>query len=96
MFRWLAGNSSDKLDIMAQYWQLIAQPNDPRSGDYGYSEESMKNFGSGDGSSVYKSIEDAADRDVNVRYILLLTSTSVLSIISSTFLQAFAAFRSIS
>ncbi|XP_023771456.1 uncharacterized protein LOC111920115 [Lactuca sativa] len=69
VFRWLAGNSSDKLDIMAQYWQLIAQPNDPRSGDYGYSEESMKNFGSGDGSSVYKSIEDAADRDVNVRLL---------------------------
>ncbi|CAI9297646.1 unnamed protein product [Lactuca saligna] len=69
VFRWLAGNSSDKLDIMAQYWQLIAQPDDPRSGDYGYSAESMKNFGSGDGSSVYKSIEDAADRDVNVRLL---------------------------
>ncbi|KAL4563175.1 hypothetical protein LXL04_027211 [Taraxacum kok-saghyz] len=34
VFRWLAGNSSDNLDIMAQYWQGIAQPNDTRSGDY--------------------------------------------------------------
>ncbi|KAL4564387.1 hypothetical protein LXL04_028451 [Taraxacum kok-saghyz] len=31
VFRWLAGNSSDNLDIMAQYWQGIAQPNDTRS-----------------------------------------------------------------
>ncbi|KAL4571737.1 hypothetical protein LXL04_018502 [Taraxacum kok-saghyz] len=69
VFRWLAGNSSDNLDIMAQYWQLIAQPNDTRSGDYGYSEENMKNFGSDEGSSVYKSIEDAADRDVDVRLL---------------------------
>lgn len=69
MFRWLAGNSSHKLDIMAQYWQLIAHPDDPRSGDYGYSEENMQSFGSYDGSSVYKSIEDAADRDVKIRYM---------------------------
>ncbi|KAI3772674.1 hypothetical protein L6452_03865 [Arctium lappa] len=69
VFRWLAGNSSHKLDIMAQYWQLIAHPNDPRSGDYGYSKENMESFGSGDGSSVYKSIEDAADRDVNIRLL---------------------------
>ncbi|KAI3514794.1 hypothetical protein L1887_13496 [Cichorium endivia] len=26
VFRWLAGNSSHNLDIMAQYWQLIARP----------------------------------------------------------------------
>ncbi|KAI3787065.1 hypothetical protein L1987_41249 [Smallanthus sonchifolius] len=29
----------------------------------------MQKFGSGDGSSVYKSIEDAADRDVNIRLL---------------------------
>lgn len=55
---------------MAQYWQLIAHPDDPRSGDYGYSKEDMRIFGSGVGSSVYKSIEDAADRGINIRYIL--------------------------
>ena len=53
---------------MAQYWQLIAQPNDTRSGDYGYSEENMMNFGSDEGSSVYKSIEDAADREFENLY----------------------------
>ncbi|XP_076955352.1 uncharacterized protein LOC143630151 [Bidens hawaiensis] len=69
VLRWLAGNSSHNLDIMAQYWQLIAHPDDPRSGDYGYSKEDMRKFGSGVGSGVYKSIEDAADRDVNIRLL---------------------------
>lgn len=68
MLRWLAGNASHNLDIMAQYWQLVAHPDEPNSGDYGYSKENMSSFGSNDGLSVYKSIEEAADRNVNVRY----------------------------
>ncbi|KAA8525590.1 hypothetical protein F0562_007445 [Nyssa sinensis] len=68
-FRWLAGNSSRSLDIMAQYWQLIAQPNDPRSGDYGYSKADMQRFGAREGFGVYKAIENAADRNVNVRLL---------------------------
>lgn len=54
---------------MTQMWQLIARPNDSRSGDYGYSEYDMQNFGSSLGLSLYKSIQDAADRGVNIRYI---------------------------
>ncbi|GJY07472.1 hypothetical protein Tco_0374526 [Tanacetum coccineum] len=66
VLRWLAGNASHNLDIMAQYWQLVAHPDDPNSGDYGYSKEEMQSFGSNDGASVYKSIEEAADRNVQV------------------------------
>nr|GEV03759.1 phospholipase D Z-like [Tanacetum cinerariifolium] len=69
VLRWLAGNASHNLDIMAQYWQLVAHPDDPNSGDYGYSKEEMQSFGSNDGASVYKSIEEAADRNVNVRLL---------------------------
>lgn len=68
MFRWLAGNSTGSLDIIAQYWQLLSHPDDPRSGDYGYSEEEMRRFGADEGFGVYKSIEEAADRNVTVRY----------------------------
>nr|GEV03758.1 phospholipase D Z [Tanacetum cinerariifolium] len=69
VFRWLAGNSTQNLDIMTQMWQLIARSNDSRSADYGYSEEDMQSFGSSEGLRVYKSIEDAADRDVNIRLL---------------------------
>ncbi|KAK2977838.1 hypothetical protein RJ640_012084 [Escallonia rubra] len=69
VFRWLAGNSSRKLDIMAQYWQLIANSSDPRSGDYGYSEADMQNFGANEGFGVYKAIENAADRNVSLRFL---------------------------
>lgn len=68
MFRWLAGNSSKQLDIMAQYWQLIANSSDSRSGDYGYSGADMHRFGANEGLSVYKAIENAADRNVQIRY----------------------------
>lgn len=68
VFRWLAGNSTTKLDIMAQYWQLVAGSDNPLSGDYGYSKEEMESFGAEDGSSVYKAIEDAADRNVKLRF----------------------------
>ncbi|KAK3037686.1 hypothetical protein RJ639_030630 [Escallonia herrerae] len=69
VFRWLAGNSSRKLDIMAQYWQLIANSSDSRSGDYGYSEADMQNFGADEGFGVYKAIENAADRNVSLRFL---------------------------
>ncbi|XP_057539201.1 uncharacterized protein LOC130817486 isoform X5 [Amaranthus tricolor] len=69
VFRWLAGNSTKKLDIMAQYWQLVAGSDNSLSGDYGYSKEEMESFGAEDGSSVYKAIEDAADRNVKLRLL---------------------------
>ncbi|KAL9675928.1 hypothetical protein QQ045_004136 [Rhodiola kirilowii] len=69
VLRWLAGNSTGSLDIIAQYWQLLSHPDDPRSGDYGYSEEEMRSFGAHEGIGVYKSIEDAADRNVSVRLL---------------------------
>ncbi|KAL3819086.1 hypothetical protein ACJIZ3_004991 [Penstemon smallii] len=69
VFRWLAGNSSRSLDIIAQYWQLIAHPQDPRSGDYGYSKDDMLRFGANDGLEVYRELENAADRDVNIRLL---------------------------
>lgn len=67
VFRWLAGNSTRNLDIIAQYWQLIAEPGNPKSGDYGYSKADMERFGSKYGLGVYKSIENAADRNVDIR-----------------------------
>lgn len=69
VFRWLAGNSTKRLDIMAQYWQLVAEPDDPRSGDFGYSKEEMQRFGAQEGLDVYKAIENAADRNVRVRFL---------------------------
>ncbi|XXG51847.1 hypothetical protein AAC387_Pa03g0322 [Persea americana] len=69
VFRWLAGNSSRNLDIIAQYWQLTAEPGNPKSGDYGYSKADMERFGSHHGLEVYRSIEDAADRKVDLRIL---------------------------
>lgn len=69
VFRWLAGNSSRSLDIIAQYWQLIAHPQDPRSGDYGYSKDEMQRFGANEGFEVYKALEIAADRNISVRFL---------------------------
>ncbi|XP_021890690.1 phospholipase D Z-like [Carica papaya] len=69
VFKWLAGNSTERLDIIAQYWQLRAHPNDPRSGDYGYSKSDMQRFGAPVGSQVYKAIDDAADRNVSIRLL---------------------------
>ena len=67
VLQWLAGNSSKSLDIIAQYWQLLAQPKDPRSGDFGYSEADLERFGANKGREVYKSLENAADRMVDIR-----------------------------
>ncbi|XP_074286354.1 uncharacterized protein LOC141611668 [Silene latifolia] len=69
VFKWLAGNATSKLDIMAQYWQLVAGPDNPLSGDYGYSEENMTSFGAEEGFSVYKAVENAANRSVVVRLL---------------------------
>lgn len=69
MFQWLANNSTRSLDIIAQYWQLLANPKDSRSGDFGYSDSDLQRFGAHLGSLVYKSIDNAANRNVNIRYI---------------------------
>lgn len=63
----MAGNSTERLDIIAQYWQLVAEPQNPKSGDFGYSEAEMDRFGAIEGREVYKALEDAADRKVNMR-----------------------------
>jgi phospholipase D3/4 len=72
VLQWLSGNATKNLDILAQYWQLLAQPNNPKSGDYGFSESDMARFGAGQGLRVYKSLENAADRKVKIRQGLIL------------------------
>lgn len=69
VFQWLAGNSSKSLDIIAQYWQLVAHPNDSRSGDFGYSDDEMEKFGANEGFQVYKALETAADRNISIRFL---------------------------
>ncbi|KAK1317254.1 hypothetical protein QJS10_CPA05g02205 [Acorus calamus] len=69
VLKWLAGNSTKSLDIIAQYWQLLAQPGNPESGDFGYSDSDMERFGAAEGAEVYRSLEDAADRKVDVRIV---------------------------
>lgn len=69
VFRWLARNSSERLDIIAQYWQFVANPEDPQSGDFGYSKQDMKKFGAHKGASVYSAIEDAANRNLTIRLL---------------------------
>ncbi|KAL7122299.1 hypothetical protein ACP275_01G037100 [Erythranthe tilingii] len=69
VFRWLAGNSSRSLDIIAQYWQLLAHPENPLSGDYGYSKEEMNKFGANNGNRVYRALENAADRNISIRFL---------------------------
>ncbi|QHN82946.1 hypothetical protein HN51_059524 [Arachis hypogaea] len=66
---WMAGNSTRRLDITAQYWELLASPDDPRSGDYGYSEQQMQEFGAQEGAALYQALEDAADRNVSIRLL---------------------------
>ncbi|KAE8718912.1 Enoyl-CoA hydratase [Hibiscus syriacus] len=53
----------------AQYWQLKATPEDYRSGGYGYSNADMRRFGADQGFDVYTALENAADRDVDIRFI---------------------------
>ena len=68
----MAANSTRRLDIIAQYWQLLASPNDPRSGDYGYSQHQMQEFGAHQGAALYQALDDAADRNVSVRCVSVL------------------------
>lgn len=69
VFQWLAGNSTRTLDVTAQYWQLLAQPDNPQSGDYGYSAAQMEEFGAYKGAKVFQAIADAGDRKVSVRLL---------------------------
>ncbi|KAI5069170.1 hypothetical protein GOP47_0015471 [Adiantum capillus-veneris] len=69
VFQWLAGNATWKLDLLVQYWQLVAQPHHPASGDYGYSSNEMRRFGAHVGKAVYDSLDAAAERGVDMRII---------------------------
>nr|CAB3471008.1 unnamed protein product [Digitaria exilis] len=72
VLQWLSGNATKSLDILAQYWQFLAQPNNPKSGDYGFTDSDMKRFGADEGRRVYKALENAADRRPNVQNATLL------------------------
>jgi phospholipase D3/4 len=75
----MAANSTRRLDVIAQYWQLLASPDDPRSGDYGYTQDQMHKFGDHQGAAVYQALDDAADRNVNIRCVsILLISLMVI------------------
>lgn len=69
VLEWLAGNATTKggLDMTAQYWELEAEPGNPLSGDYGFSEQEMERFGAPAGKAVYASLLAAADRGVPIR-----------------------------
>lgn len=69
VLRWMAANSTRRLDVIAQYWQLLASPDDPRSGDYGYTQDQMHKFGAHQGAAVYQALDAAADRNVNIRLL---------------------------
>ncbi|KAJ1413110.1 Phospholipase D/Transphosphatidylase [Sesbania bispinosa] len=69
VLRWLAANSTRRLDIIAQYWQLLASPDDPRSGDFGYTQHQMHEFGAHQGAAVYQALDTAADRNVSIRLL---------------------------
>ncbi|KAG8098952.1 hypothetical protein GUJ93_ZPchr0013g34222 [Zizania palustris] len=53
VLRWLSGNATNNLSILAQYWQLLAQPKNLKSGDSGYSENDMVRFRDEEGHWVY-------------------------------------------
>ncbi|CAK9254091.1 unnamed protein product [Sphagnum jensenii] len=69
VLQWLAGNSSKSLDIMSYYWELLALPKNPASGDYGYSQQQLDQFGAPVGQAVYDSLIAAADRGVPIRIV---------------------------
>ncbi|KAL5710596.1 phospholipase D [Ranunculus cassubicifolius] len=46
-----------------------AQPDNPNSGDYGYSQEQLDQLGANLGLQVYQSVENAADRNVAIRIL---------------------------
>lgn len=87
MLQWISGNTTESLDILAQYWQFIAHPKNPKSGEYGFSESDMARFGSGEGLRVYKALEKAADRKVKIRQglmsnfqVLVVSTITVISV----------------
>lgn len=70
VLQWLAGNATEKgLDVSAQYWELQAEPINPISGDYGFSEQEMAHFGAPVGKAVYDSLLAAADRGLPIRIL---------------------------
>uniref|UniRef100_A0A804QJ26 PLD phosphodiesterase domain-containing protein n=5 Tax=Zea mays TaxID=4577 RepID=A0A804QJ26_MAIZE len=69
VLQWLSGNATKSLDILAQYWQFLPQPNNPKSGDYGFSKSDMRRFGADEGRRVYKALENAADRKIKIRIV---------------------------
>ncbi|CAM6009882.1 unnamed protein product [Sphagnum balticum] len=69
VLQWLAGNSSKSLDIASYYWELLALPKNPASGDYGYSQQQLDQFGAPVGQAVYDSLIAAADRGVPIRIV---------------------------
>jgi phospholipase D3/4 len=84
VLQWLSGNATKSLDILAQYWQFLPQPNNPKSGDYGFSESDMRRFGADQGRRVYKALENAADRKIKIRQvssIILELSVSIMLVI---------------
>lgn len=74
VLRWLAGNATQKgLDVTAQYWELEAELRNPRSGEYGFSEQEMERFGASAGKAVYESLLAAADRGIPIRSLPCIT-----------------------
>jgi phospholipase D3/4 len=69
------------MDILAQYRQFLSQPNNMKSGDYGF----LKRFGAHEGCLDYKALEKAADRKIKIRQVLgmiLELPVSVMSVIT--------------
>lgn len=77
VLRWLAANSTTRLHIIAQYWQLLPSPDDPRSGDYGYTQHQMHEFGADQGVALYEALDAAADRNVSIRCASWLTTCMI-------------------
>lgn len=69
VLKWLAGNATvnGSLDITAQYWELLEESTNPKSGDYGFSKQMMEQFGAAEGKAVYDSLLLAADRGIPIR-----------------------------
>jgi phospholipase D3/4 len=69
------------MDILAQCRHFLSQPNNMKSGDYGF----LKRFGPHEGCLDYKALEKAADRKIKIKHILgmiLELSVSVMSVIT--------------
>lgn len=68
VLQWLAGNATKSLDITAQYWELLAEPGNPLSGDYGFTTQQMEHFGAPVGKAVYDSLVKAANKGMPIRW----------------------------